>query len=243
VPLDGPIATIPYSLIAAFLSRPGVLSADEVKAAPYVMALRDDNQIAGSGYDLYVKKLDGDSGARYSVMHVDEPLNDPQSGRKLGYIAIYTGTAQLTRPGEVAKMTLTDSARETLQGDVLISPEISPGTDFAPHGPRQAVDGRIIAVVDNVLLAGQYDVVAINLGSHDGVDRGTVLTVDQAGGTISDHCATINGESTCWLPHSERLPAEMSGTLLVFKTYERMSYALIFSDTAPINVGDRVRNR
>jgi len=242
VPLEGPIATIPYSLIAAFLSRPGVLSGDEVKAAPYVMALRDDHQIAGAGHDLYVRKLDGDSGARYSVMHVDEPLNDPQSGRNLGYIAIYTGTAQVTRPGEVAKVTLTDSARETLQGDVLIPTEISPNTDFAPHGPHRAVDGRIIAVVDNVLLAGQYDVVAINRGSQDGVDRGTVLTVDLAGEKVSDHCATINGESTCWLPHSERLPAEASGTLLVFKTYERMSYALIFSETVPINIGDRVRN-
>jgi LysM repeat protein len=242
VPLEGPIATIPYSLIAAFLSRPGVLSGDEVKAAPYVMALRDNHQIAGAGHDLYVKKLDGETGARYSVMHVDEPLKDPQSGRKLGYLAIYTGTAQLTRPGDVAKVTLTDSARETLQGDVLIAEEMSPTNDFAPHGPSQPVDGRIIAVVDNVLLAGQYEVVAVNRGSQDGLNRGTVLTVDMAGEKVSDHCAKIDGESTCWLPHSERLPDESSGTLLVFKTYERMSYALIFSDTVPINIGDRVRN-
>jgi LysM repeat protein len=242
VPLEGPIATIPYSQIAAFLSRPGVLSGDEVKAAPYVLALRDNHQIAGAGYDLYVKKLDGETGARYSIMHIDEPLKDPQSGRKLGYLAIYTGTAQLTRPGSVAKVTLTESARETLQGDVLIAEEMSPTNDFAPHGPAQPVDGRIIAVVDNVLLAGQYEVVALNRGSQDGLDRGTVLTVDLAGGTISDTCAKINGESTCWTPHHVRLPDESSGTLLVFKTYERMSYALIFSDTVPINIGDHVRN-
>ena len=135
VPLEGPIATIPYSVIAAFLSRPGVLTGDEVKAAPYVAALRDDHQIAGTGHDLYVKKLDAETGARYSVMHVDEPLHDPQSGRKLGYVAIYTGTAQVTRSGEVTKVTLTDAARETLQGDVLIAEESSPNGDFAPHGP------------------------------------------------------------------------------------------------------------
>ena len=69
-----------------------------------------------------------------------------------------------------------------------------------------------------------------------------MLTVDLAGEKVSDHCAKINGESTCWTPHSVRLPDESSGTLLVFKTYERMSYALIFSDTVPINIGDRVRN-
>lgn len=241
-PLEGPIATIPYSLIAAFLSRPGVLTGDEVTAAPYVVALRDDHQIAGAGHDLYVKKLAGETGARYSVMHVDEPLRDPQSGRKLGYLAIYTGTAQLTRPGDVAKATLTDSARETLQGDVLIAEDISPTSDFAPHAPIQAVDGRIIAVVDNVLLAGQYEVVALNRGSQDGLERGSVLTVDQAGPWTDDHCAKIDGNSTCWLHHSLQLPSESAGTLLVFKTYERMSYALILSDTVPINIGDRVRN-
>jgi hypothetical protein len=242
VPLGGPIATIPYAAIAAFLSRPGVMTGDEIKAAPYVAALRDDHQIAGSGHDLYVKQLDGEAGARYSVMHIDEPLHDPQSGRKLGYLAIYTGTAQLTRPGNVAKVTLTDSARETLQGDVLISEEITPNTNFAPHSPPQAVDGRIIAVVDNVLLAGQYEVVAVNRGSQDGLDRGAVLTIVQGGKRLDDHCAKIDGVGTCWVDHSLRQPDETAGTLLVFKTYERMSYALILGDTVPINVGDRVHN-
>jgi hypothetical protein len=241
-PLESPIATIPYSMIAAFLSRPGVLTGDEIKAAPYIVALRDDHQVAGTGHDLYVKRLDGEPGARYSVMHVDEPLRDPQSGRKLGYLAIYTGTAQLTHPGPVAKVTLTDAARETLEGDVLVAEETSPTGDFAPHSARQAVDGRIIAVVNNVLLAGQYEVVALNRGAQDGLDRGTVLTVDLAGGTVSDHCAKINGESSCWVPHGVRLPTETSGTLLVFKAYDRMSYALILSDTVPINIGDHVRN-
>jgi LysM repeat protein len=242
VPLGGPIATIPYASIAAFLSHPGVLTGDEIKAAPYVAALRDDHQIAGFGFELYVKKLDGETGARYSVMHVDEPLHDPQSGRKLGYLAIYTGTAQLVRPGNIAKVTLTDSARETLQGDVLIAEDISPTTNFAPHTPAQAVDGRIIAVVNNVLLAGQYEVVAVNRGSSDGLDRGAVLTIVQGGERLDDHCAKIDGESSCWVASSLRQPNENVGTLLVFKTYERMSYALILADSEPINIGDVVHN-
>jgi LysM domain len=242
VPLGGPIATIPYASIAAFLSHPGVLTGDEIKAAPYVAALRDDHQIAGFGFELYVKKLDGETGARYSVMHIDEPLHDPQSGRKLGYLAIYTGTAQLVRPGNIAKVTLTDSARETLQGDVLIAEDISPTTNFAPHAPSQTVDGRIIAVVNNVLLAGQYEVVAVNRGASDGLDRGAVLTIVQGGKRLDDHCAKIDGESSCWVAGKLRQPDENVGTLLVFKTYERMSYALILADTEPVNIGDVVRN-
>ena len=241
-PLEGPIATIPYSAIAAFLSRPGVMTHDEVKDAPYVVALRDDHQVAGAGHDLYVKKLSGDAGTRYSVMHIDEPLEDPQSGRHLGYMAIYTGTAQLTRTGPIARATLVDSARETLQGDVLIAETSNPTSDFLPHPPTRPIDGLIIAVVDNVLLAGQYEIAALNRGSEDGLDRGTVLTIEEGQKVTTDHCAHIDGRSTCWAGHSTELPIETEGSLLVFKTYEQMSYALIIGSTVPVHTYDRVRN-
>jgi hypothetical protein len=241
-PLEGPIPTIPYSLIAAFLSRPGVMSSDEVKAAPYVVALRDDHQVAGAGHDLYVKKLTGDTGTRYNVMHVDEPLKDPQSGRNLGYMAIYTGTAQLTRTGDIARATLVDSARETLAGDVLIADAGTQTSDFSPHTATQPIDGSVIAVVDNVLLAGTYEIVALNRGSRDGLDRGAVLTVDDGSKRVVDHCAHINGVSTCTAGHSTYLPSESEGTLLVFKTYESMSYALILTESGPIHISDHVRN-
>jgi hypothetical protein len=241
-PLDGPIATIPYSAIAAFLSRPGVMTGDEVKTAPYVVALRDDHQIAGMGQDVYVKKLAGDAGTRYSVMHIDEELKDPQSGRQLGYLAIYAGTAQLTRTGPVARATLVDSARETLQGDVLIAETSNTTSDFLPHPPRQPIDGRIIAVVNNVLLAGQYEIAALNRGSEDGLERGTVLAIDEAQKDTDDHCASIDGSSTCFVGHSTKLPVELEGSLLVFKTYQKMSYALIISSTIPVHIADHVRN-
>jgi hypothetical protein len=175
-------------------------------------------------------------------MHVDEPLKDPQSHRHLGYLAIYTGTAQVTRTGPVARALLVDSARETLEGDVLIPENGNPTGDFLPHPPTQPIDGRVIAVVDNVLLAGQYEIVALNRGSADGLDRGTVLTVDEALKHYADHCASIDGSSTCFFGHSTDLPVESEGTLLVFKTYERMSYALILNDTLPIHIFDHVRN-
>jgi hypothetical protein len=240
--LEGPIATIPYSMIAAFLSHPGVLTRDEVKAAPYVLDLPGMHQIAGAGHEVYVKKLIGDSGERFSVMHVDEPLVDPDNGHKLGYLAIYAGTAQLTVPGNIAKMMLTDSARETLQGDVLIPEPASTTTDFAPHVPSQAVSGRVMAVVDNVLLAGQFEVVAINRGAKDGLERGNVLTVDQVRQKVSDQCARIEDSSTCRFHHTETLPTETAGTLLIFKTYDRMSYGLILNESVPIHISDRVRN-
>ena len=241
-PLESAIATIPYSVISAFLERPGVLSRNEVKAAPYVMALRGEHDVAGTGDEIYIKKLDGETGAHYSVMHVDEPLHDPDSGRQLGYMAIFTGTAQLTRPGSVAKATLTQAGRETLQGDVLVPEEGLITSDFLPHPPSRPVAGKVIAVVEGEELAGQYDVVALNRGSRDGLDRGTVLTADEIQAKSLDLCARIEDQSTCLIHVNRALPSEPNGTLLVFKTYEHMSYALILTDATPIHVYDRVRN-
>jgi LysM repeat protein len=240
--LNVPIEAIPYSIIGAFLSHPTVLSVDQIHAAPYVVALMENHNIAGTGHEIYIKKASGETGARYSVMHVDQELINPDNGHSLGYLAIYAGTAELTQAGRIAKAVLTDSARETLQGDVLIREDHSPVADFVPHPPDRAIAGSIIAVVDNVLLAGQDQVVAINRGSADGLESGNVLTVDQAALTVPDPCPMIENSSTCSVHPLVRLPTETAGTLLVFRTFQHMSYALILNDTVPMNVGDHIRS-
>ncbi len=240
-PLEGPIATIPYSAIASFLSRPGVLSREQVKAAPYVLALRDAHLIAGTGNDVYVKKLaSGGIGERYNVMHVGDPLKDPESRDVLGYMGIYTATAQLTRTGDPATATLSDTARETLRGDVLVA-DTSPGAlDFRPHAPARALKGQVMAIVNGVLLAGQYQVVALNRGTNHGVEPGHVLLAQESQREVADRCARIGGAGTCRHFGTEKLPIETAGRLMVFKTYERMSYALVLDETAPIRIGDHV---
>ncbi len=242
--VDGSIATIPYNTIASFLSHPGVMEKNEIKRSPYVVAFRDWHIIAGTGHELYVRRLTGEAGARYNVMHIDAPLLDPEHHRSdLGYLAVYTGTARLDRPGDIAKATLTDSARETLVGDILVEEDTGSTSDFIPHVPTHPIDGSVIAVINNVLLAGQYDVIALNRGSRDGLERGHILSAETHSETVPDPCVHIQSSSTCTWHATVQLPAESSGTLLVFKVYERMSYALIMKENSPIQVGDHFRQR
>jgi len=56
-PLESAIPTIPYAAIAAFLSRPTVMTDDEIRHAPYVLAFRDMHEVAGSGNEVYVRNL------------------------------------------------------------------------------------------------------------------------------------------------------------------------------------------
>ena len=240
--LEAPIASIPFTAIAAFLSRPGVLSNEQVKAAPYVLALRDRHMIAASGNDIYVSKLSGAEGERFSVLHVGDRLKDPDGGGFLGYLANYAGVVQITRAGDPARAQVSESAREILTGDVLVPEAGGSAADLVPHKPATAVNGQILAVVNGVILAGQYQIVAINRGSQHGLEPGHVLRVNESGRTVHDHCARITGNGTCTRWRDTELPVEAAGTLLVFRVYDRVSYALVASENNPLSVGDRVVN-
>jgi hypothetical protein len=235
--LDGPIDTIPYGELAAFLSRPSLMSASDVKAAPYVLALRDNHLIAGAGTDIYVRKLTGAVGARYNVMHLAQPLKVAGHGT-VGYLAQFSGVAEVSKAGDPARALLTESARETLSGDVLIPEASNLVTDIRPHRPTAKVDSRILAVVNGVLLAGQFQVVAISGGSGEGVEAGHVLKVLEATRGVTDRCARIEGTGTCRGFRDTMLPQETAGTLLVFRSFEHMSYALIANESVPLHIGD-----
>jgi LysM repeat protein len=243
-PLEGPIQTIPYSAIASFLSRPSVLTADQVERAPHVVALRDNHMMGGTGNEIYVRNLDAVQNARYSVVHVGEALRDPDDGDLLGYEGTYTATALVTRPGDPARAMLSDSARETLAGDRLFGTDTDVPLNFIPSAPRTEVNGRIISVVDGVELIGTYQIVVINRGKRHGVDAGHVLAVDQAGEIVRDrHAGGLSrlGGGSAFAPRV-RLPDERAGTLLIFRSFDRLSYGLVVGASHPMRVADRVRN-
>jgi hypothetical protein len=247
-PLQNAIPTIPYSAIAAFLSRPTLMSSDEVRHAPYVLAFRDMHQVAGNDIEVYIKNLQAAENSRFAVIHIATELRDPDDGKVLGYEGIYTGTALVKRSGEPAKAVLIDPARETLAGDRLMSSDNDVPVNFTPSVPSSQVHGHIIDVVGGTDLVGQFYVVAINRGKRHGIEPGTVLAVDQACEVVRDLYAggrsltnSMNGFNTQFVPHV-KLPDERAGTMLVFKVYDRMSYGLIVGASNIIHIGAPVHN-
>ncbi|HZC86733.1 MAG TPA: LysM peptidoglycan-binding domain-containing protein [Steroidobacteraceae bacterium] len=247
-PLQNAIPTIPYAAIAAFLSRPTLMSEDEIRHAPYVLAFRDMHQVAGNEIEVYIKNLQAAENSRYAVMHISNQLRDPDDGKLLGYEGIYTGTALVKRAGQPAKAVMIDTARETLAGDRLVSSDNQVPVNFTPSVPTSQVRGNIISVVGGTDLVGQFYVVAINRGKRHGIEPGTVLAVDRAGEEVRDLWAggrsmtnSMNGFNTSFAPRV-RLPDERAGTMLVFKVYDRMSYALIVGASNIIHNGAPVHN-
>jgi len=244
-PLAAAITTIPYETVQAFMSKPSVLTREQVEHAPYILASLNSHAAIAEGNTIYARGFHGplDAGASYNVIHVGAPLRDPDSHEFLGYNGIFTGTARLTRSGDPTTLVMTGSVRESEPGDKLISSRVEVPLNFVPRAPQGAISGRIIAVNDGVTMIGQYEVVVIDRGSRDGLAPGDVLAVYKAGDVVHDNVKNgyLRGVSTFFAP-KVRLPDERSGTFMVFKTFRRISYGLIMEAQNIIRVGDRVEN-
>ncbi|MEO8063385.1 MAG: LysM peptidoglycan-binding domain-containing protein [Pseudomonadota bacterium] len=239
--LDGPVDAIPFAAIAAFLSKPSVLTKEEALRAPHILGFRDHHMIGGTGHEIYVKDLNGSLNQRYTVMHVAEPIVDPETKTLVGYQANYIATAVVNNPGPVSKAILTEGAREALEGDRLILQEGDMPLTFTPHAPRSNINGQIIAVADNAEQIGQFQVVVINRGDRQGLTPGAVLAIDQKGEVVQDKHGKAPWEKN---PYGEmvQLPYERAGTMIVFKVFDRISYGLVIGARGPMQVADRVYN-
>jgi len=182
-------------------------------------------------------------GTHYNVVRVGDALRDPESNKVVGYDGIYTGSGRVTRTGDPATLTMTESALETELGDKLFPGGVDMPLDFIPAPPKVKVDGRIMAVSDGVTMIGQYEVVVINRGARDGLIPGNVLAVFEVGGYRRDteHKGYFAG-MTGLGGKRVRLPDERTGTFMVFKTFDHMSYGLIMEAKNVIRVADRVEN-
>ncbi|MEM7277024.1 MAG: LysM peptidoglycan-binding domain-containing protein [Pseudomonadota bacterium] len=247
--LDDAINTIAFEQIAAFLTRGQVLEKDEINRLPYMLSSRGDHLIAGQNNDIYVRQggtgraIRG-IGARYSVVNIGDALHDPDDGDLLGYEAVYVAQGQVRREGDPATLRLIESNREAVPGDRLIDQEVEFPLNFFPKAPSTQINGQIISVVDGVSLIGQYQVVVLNRGDRHGLAEGDVLSVFQTGETIRDRYKDGTRFSASALLGGEKvkLPDERAATILVFKTYDRIAYALVMEAESEFAVLDSVRN-
>ena len=244
-PLEGAITTIPYQTVAAFMSKPSVLTKEQIAVAPYVLATRDMHVIMADGNTLYARgfKSPVELGTHYNVVRVGDALRDPDDNRIVGYDGIFTGAGHVTRGGDPVTLLMTESARETEEGDKLFAGGVDVPLDFIPSAPKVKTKGSIMAVSNGVTVIGQYEVVVINRGAADGLAPGNVLAVFQAGEVIPDTAnkGFLNTMSRLGA-QKVRLPDERSGTFMVFKTFDHLSYGLIMEATNIIRVADRVEN-
>jgi len=233
--LEQAIPTIPIDAIKQFLTKPLLVSQDELNRAPYVVASADEHVVTGAGDRVYARGIDGEDIGLFDIYEPGGALIDPDTKEVLGYEAIYVGEGAVKRFGDPATLLLTETTREARIGDRLWpTSQEKPMTHFLPHPAPPGTEGRIISVLSGVREIGQFNVVAINRGSADGMEIGHVMKIFQTGETIRDNVGSKRAELV-------KLPDEEAGMLMVFRTFDRVSYCLVMKATRAMHLLDIVR--
>jgi hypothetical protein len=236
--IDKAIPTIPVDAIHQFLTRGGILTKEEYEKAPYVVAFQDDRIIAATADTAYVRGLPQDSKNNlYSIVRLGKAYRDPSGDKEiLGYETIEVGSAELAVLGDPSTLNITDSNREVLAGDrVFPASDDDALENYFPHSPNKHIEGIIIAVLDGVSRIGQFHVVAINKGASAGIEKGHVFTVFQSGRQVRDPYSNTKPGQEVTLPDIE------AGHILVFRTFENLSYGLVMRALKDIRIHDKIQ--
>ncbi|VWX59776.1 LysM domain-containing protein [Burkholderiales bacterium 8X] len=251
------LPTLNPALIEPFLSEPIVVDELTLATAPRIVAANDGRVLLARGDRAYAR---GDINSplvetagpikTFRLFRNATPLKDPGTGEILGYEAQYVGKATLQR-GESTTRELIEGkevvnivpatidivgAREEVRaGDRLLPEPPRQLVSYVPRAPAQNVEARIVSVYGNaVQFAAQNQVVAINKGTLDGIENGHVLAILKNGETIVDK---TNGAK-----ETMKLPNERIGLLMVFRPFERVSYALVLEINDAPRIGDLLTN-
>ena len=239
-------------LIEPFLVEPLIVDEAVLAQAPRIVAAPEGRVLLTRGDRAYARGPAGSAldtepgpGAVLRIFREARALHDPSTGAVLGYEAQYIGRALLLRPQgrqaaaeglPVPAVLDIVSAREEIRAGDRLLPE--PPRDFpryVPRAPQAPLEGgRVASMYGHAVgMAGQNQVVVINKGSADGLASGHVLALIKSGTPLPDRTAP-------GLPERIQLPDERNGLLMVFRTFDRLSCALILETADGVRVGDRV---
>lgn len=233
-PLSRAIPAIPLDAINAFLSRSRVVSKQQLEEAPYILAGREGHIIAGAGEEIYARgSFEPDAGS-YGIYRRGAVFIDPETEEFLGIQATDIGTGKiLSVEGEVATVALNRTTEEVRRGDRLLAEEQRRiDANFLPSAPKGKIDGYLMAVEDGVSQIGAMDVVIINRGQREGLAPGHLLAIYRTGELVRD---PVTDEQI-------KVPDFRAGLLMVFRSFEKVSYGLVMRAERPLQVMDRVRN-
>ena len=241
IAFDG-IASIPFNLIEPFLNEAVIFEGNQLVDAPRIVATQEGRVLLARGDTAYVRGNLGPE-REYRIFREPRPLRDPTTKEILGFEATYVGASEYTVEGGTrtgadgkaeivpATFTVTSIRQEAGVGDRLSPVPAREYTNYAPHPPASPIGGQIVSIYGDALTAGQNQIVALNKGANDGIERGHVLALYRDGKVVVD---PTDKERT-----RIKLPDERHGILFVFRVFQRMSYALILNVKAPVSPGDR----
>ena len=227
------IPAIPLKDIRAYLSDSRVFGADDFTKAPYVLSAGGKKVLAGQGDTVYVRGKDLPLGESFGLYRKGIRYDDPETKEYLGFEGEDVAAGRITAlRDDVATFEIARNTQEVRIGDRLFATESRAVTPiFYPSTPEGVKAGRIIRIMGSLVNGGLNSVIVLNRGERDGVKQGNTFALYQRGAVVTDR---VKEELI-------RLPSERAGLAMVFRTFDKVSYAIVLRASTVIAVGDEVR--
>ncbi len=209
------IASIPTSLIAQFLSKPLIIENEEMDGAPTLIGSVENRTLLSFGDTAFATGLPNDKGPLWQIYRPGKALIDPDTDQTLGYEAIYLGDARVLKFDSVSTLNITKSVLDIQKGDNFIQTSEGFPNSYIPRSPPFKIKAKVISIYGGVDQAGQNAVITINKGRRDGLENGHVLALFK-----ESEISKYKGESYT-------LPAMRYGLIFIFRTFDKVSYALV----------------
>ena len=242
------IFSIAPNVIEPFLRQPLLIENGALDTAPRIIAAQDNRVVLSPGTRVYVNEIAEGSVAYWNIYRPGEVLRDPDTNTVLGTEAIYLGDVDIARFGEPATGDIVRAKEEIFTKDRLVSAPDEFKDSFVPHAPDSMIAGRIMRIYGGVGEGGPNSIVSINRGKNDGLEEGHVLAISRYGRIIKDSeykktaAEEDSGKSKSGLkPGQVKLPDERVGLLMIFRTFNRVSYGLVMNATGSIYTSDSVQ--
>lgn len=234
--LNVAIPAIPLDNIKHWLEHSQVLPLDQVLSAPYVVGTKDKRVISAAGQSIYVRGTGLEVGQTYGVYRETISYLTEKSRENLGREVAQMATGVVTAVnGDIATLELTQS----FDGEVRNQDRVLPINDaplpniFYPTQPNQVKEGgRVLRILDSINSAAKGSVIVLDRGAQDGAAAGQVFAVYQKGSQVKD---PKTGEKI-------KLPSEKVGMAMIFRSFERVSYAYVLESELPIKIEDEIHS-
>lgn len=220
------IPSISASAIEPFLSRPLIIEKDGLSKAPTIVGTHEKRVLLASGDIAYAKGLSKDQGLLWQIYRPGKTLLDPDNNEVLGYEAVYLGDAEVEKFADISTLKIVKALKEISKGDRLIQASIELAGSYVPRVPDSQITARVISIYSGVSQAGQHSIVTLNKGLRDGLENGHVLALYRKGDVIKEKGETLT------------LPDTRYGLLFVFRTFDKVAYALVMRTRLPVQLLD-----
>jgi len=247
-PLASAIPAIPLEAIENSFTKNRIVTQAVYDAAPYIVANLGDNLAIGTGDEIYARGVWPIGTGSFEVYREGRVYFDESGEGQLGIEVEYLGFATIADEDgpDMRRMLVNNSSKEIRVGDrLLIREESRIDATIFPTEPIEDLEGQIIAFMGNESLASQLDTVVVDLGLEDNLAIGDILSIQKQGNRMEDEVERSRMSfrerlRTTFNRATLQLPGEEIGTLLVYKTFAQLSYAVILSSIQPAELYHKV---